>query len=107
MCSLLNTEKHINSLENQITNIFSSLNQILEFSSSNGNAILELREIMPEKEDVLTQFNLVYSEIQNLKENIVKGNEEIKSLVTKYSEEVRSILNRVTIIEKAILPEER
>jgi Mg2+ and Co2+ transporter CorA len=105
MCSLLNAEKHINSLEEKISSIFLSLNQLLEFSSENGKSILEIREIIPEKEDVIKQFNLVYSEIENLKKLIIGGNEELKQLILDYSNELRNIVIRVNNIEKAILPE--
>lgn len=106
MCSLLNAEKHINSLEERIGSIYSSLNQLLEFSSENGKNILEIKEIIPEKEDIIEQFNLVYSEINNLKKIVISGNEEVKNLILEYSVELKNIIGRVSSIE-AILSEKR
>ena len=106
MCSLLNAEKHINSLEERIGSIYSSLNQLLEFSSENGKNILEIKEIIPEKEDIIEQFNLVYSEINNLKKIVISGNKEVKNLILEYSVELKNIIGRVSSIE-AILSEKR
>jgi hypothetical protein len=105
MCSLLNAEKHITLLEESISSIFTSLNQLLEFSFENGKSVLEIKEALPNKEDIVEQFNLVYTEIDNLKKLILGGNEEIKNLIMRYSDELRNIVLRVSNIEKVILPE--
>ena len=105
MCSLLNTEKHLNKLENQIINIFESLNSLIEFSVENGKEIKDFRETLPQKEDILEEFSHVYEEIEKLKELVIIGNNELKDIIMQYSDEVKDILKRLSLIEKASVSE--
>ena len=106
-CSLLHTEKHLNSLENKVIEIFKSLNELIQFSSESGKNILEIQNIIPHKDDVIDQFSLVYEEINNLKTIVLTGNTELKKLILEYSEEIKKISSRLATIEKISLPEKR
>lgn len=106
MCSLLNTENHLNKLENQIINIFSSLNSLIEFSVENGTNIKEINERIPQKEDIIEEFSLIYNEIEKLRNIYLEGNEELKKLILQYSEELGNISKRIGDLEKLNLPEQ-
>jgi Mg2+ and Co2+ transporter CorA len=107
ICSLLNAEKHINGLENQVLNLFSSLNQLIQFSSNTGKSIVEIQEKIPDKNDVIEQFNIVFENFEELKKLVIKQNEEIKKLILDYSDEMKNISLKLLELEKIVGLESR
>lgn len=106
ICSLMNTEKHLNSLENNVSNIFASLNSLLEFSSSTGATMVEIKEILPEKEDIIVQFNSIYDQINSLRTLITEGNKQLEQLILGYSDQLQKVLKKMeTLEQKLLLPE--
>lgn len=102
MCSLLNTEQHITEIENKLLNIFSSLNNLLEFSSKTGMTILEIKESIPDKNDIIDQFNIVFENFEDLKKLVIYQNEEIKNILLNYSSEVKNLSLKILEIEKVV-----
>jgi hypothetical protein len=105
ICSLLNAEHHINSLEQQVLNIFSSLNQLLEFSKDTGVVISEIQEKLPNKDDIIEQFNIVFDNFNSLKELVITQNNEIKEIILDYSGELKQLSRKILEIEKIVVPE--
>ena len=102
LCSLLKTEKHINEIESRLTNVFLSVNTLLEISTPIDEKLNSLENRIANKEDIIEEFNNTFRQIDELKELIIENNEEILSILKQHTNTLNELKRRLVVVEKSI-----
>jgi len=99
---LLKTEKHINEIESRLTNVFLSVNTLLEISTPIDEKLNSLENRIANKEDIIEEFNNTFRQIDELKELIIENNEEILSILKQHTNTLNELKRRLVVVEKSI-----
>jgi hypothetical protein len=116
MESMVSMEKQLGAVEKKISVIFTSINNIMEYSSKSGSNLLsisadirELKENLIYKEDLIAQLAIIHDEISEIIKLMNKNNQdimntlgEIISRLNNLDEDVHGIKNQESSTKKGI-----
>jgi predicted nucleic acid-binding Zn-ribbon protein len=99
MESMVSLEKHLGAVEEKISTLFTSINNIMEYSSKSGGTILtisgdikELKENLIYKDDLITQLSTLHMEISNIM-NYMENNNKVSLEILERLQKLESTLS--------------
>jgi chromosome segregation ATPase len=98
MESMVALEKHLGAVENKISVLFNSINNIMDYSSKSGAKLInisedikELKENLIYKEDLVSQLSVIHDEISNIIKIIETNNKDLSQSILLLNEKIERI----------------
>ena len=98
MESMVALEKHLGAVENKISVLFNSINNIMDYSSKSGAKLInisedikELKENLIYKEDLVSQLSVIHDEISNIIRIIETNNKDLSQSILLLNEKIERI----------------